>query len=479
MRDLQLEINFAKHGNRFRDALNRGEFVLLIENASPGRDNDPAASAERLAALESAVLGIEGVNAALAITDRYHNLDVWRAAEYASALSPENRDRHVIYLSGRDTTPEEVHNLATIAANAGNCNIVPVTGSAVPGDTVRDCRRRTFTESVEILRMLGNGTGDVGFFTGATVNPFQYTPYTLMGQYFKLVKKINSGASFIVTQAGWDMLKLQSLRWYFIGRSLFYPMIARLVLLTPDKVERILAGEYPGINISSDFRKILEKELHYSVNQFEAAQLRRLELQAAGCRLLGYSGIHLAGAELPGRAKIAAERIAGALREFTSFEQWIEEYNSYLAQTEMAPYDSSFYLYDCMLRRPYPEKGMPEPHDIGEPKISGGEKFGFLLRRFLFAHADRQRAANGRLLKKLLAGCRTCARCRLPLTQFVCTENCPKRLSNGPCGGVRPRGECELGGGECVHSRIVRMAHWSGILQKLEDIFPGSGREGI
>ena len=107
MRELQLEINFAKHGNRFRDALNRGEFVLLIENASPGRDNDPGASAERLAALESAVLGIEGINAALAITDRDCHLDVWRAVEYASALSPENRDRHVVYLSGRETSPEE------------------------------------------------------------------------------------------------------------------------------------------------------------------------------------------------------------------------------------------------------------------------------------------------------------------------------------------------------------------------------------
>lgn len=478
MRELQLEINFARHGNRFRDALNRGEFVLLIENASPGRDNDPGASAERLAALESAVLGIEGINAALAITDRDCHLDVWRAVEYASALSPENRDRHVVYLSGRETSPEEIHNLATIAGNAGICNLVPVTGSALPGDTARECRRRTFTESVEILRMLGSGNGDVGFFTGATVNPFQYTPYTLMGQYYKLVKKINCGASFIVTQAGWDMLKLQSLRWYFIGRSLFYPMIARLMLLTPDKVERILAGEYPGINISGDFRKILEKEFHYSVNQFEAAQLRRLELQAAGCRLLGFSGIQLAGAELPGRAKIAAERIAGALREFTSFEHWIEEYNSYLARTEMAPFSSSFYLYDRTLHRPYPEEGEQQVlNDIGEPKISGGEKFGFRLRRFLFSHADRQRAGNGRLLKKLLAGCRNCARCRLPLTQFICTENCPKRLSNGPCGGVRPRGECELGGAECVHSRIVRMAHWTRTLQKLEDIFPGSGRE--
>lgn len=114
------------------------------------------------------------------------------------------------------------------------------------------------------------------------MNPYQYTGWSLMGQYFKLVKKLNSGASFLVTQAGWDMLKLQSLRWYLTGRSLFYPMIARLILLTPEKVERILAGEYPGISISHDFQRILEKELHYSNTQFEAAQYRRLELQAAG-----------------------------------------------------------------------------------------------------------------------------------------------------------------------------------------------------
>ncbi len=179
---------------------------------------------------------------------------------------------------------------------------------------------------------------------------------------------------------------------------------------------------------------------------------------------------------MPSRAKIAAERIAGALREFTSFEQWIDEYNSYLARTEMAPFSSSFYLYDRTLHRPYPEGELSVPNDIGEAKISGGEKFGFRLRRFLFAHADRQRAGSGRLFKKLLAGCRSCANCRLPLTEYVCTENCPKRLSNGPCGGVRPRGECELGGGECIHSRIVRMAHWNRTLQKLEDTFPGAGR---
>lgn len=79
MDNLQLEINFSERRNRFRDALNAGEFVLLVENSSPGRDNDPAASADRLAALENAVLDIKGINASLAITDRCHTVDVWRA----------------------------------------------------------------------------------------------------------------------------------------------------------------------------------------------------------------------------------------------------------------------------------------------------------------------------------------------------------------------------------------------------------------
>ena len=85
--------------NRFRSALAKGEFVLLVESSSPSLTNDPIAAGERLAALESAVLSVPGVNTALAVTDRYLSLDAWRAVEYANALREENRDRHIIYLS--------------------------------------------------------------------------------------------------------------------------------------------------------------------------------------------------------------------------------------------------------------------------------------------------------------------------------------------------------------------------------------------
>jgi len=46
--------------------------------------------------------------------------------------------------------------------------------------------------------------------------------------------------------------------------------------------------------------------------------------------------------------------------------------------------------------------------------------------------------------KELLFGCRMCGQCILHSTGMTCPMNCPKKLRNGPCGGVRPNGHCEV-----------------------------------
>lgn len=46
--------------------------------------------------------------------------------------------------------------------------------------------------------------------------------------------------------------------------------------------------------------------------------------------------------------------------------------------------------------------------------------------------------------KGLLFDCRMCGRCVLSATGMTCPENCPKGLRNGPCGGVRADGRCEV-----------------------------------
>ncbi len=479
MSEIQLQMNLGVEisRNRFRDTLNSGEFVLLVESSSPGKDADPVAAGEKLAALEKAVLGLPGIAAALAVTDGYHPIDhSWRAAEFASALDPAERDRHVFYISGRNTDRKELQTLTHIARESGICNLVAASGDAPRGVSLRDMRKMRYTESVEMLQQW-HQRHDALLMTGAVVNPFQYTAHSLFAQYAKMIRKLNCGAEFIVTQAGWDMLKLQTLRWYLSVRGLYIPTIARLLILTPERVEKILAGFYPGVNISPDFRKILEKELRFSLNQFEAAQWRRLELQAAGCRLLGYSGIQLAGVENPAKLAIAAERISSALREFSCFDHWLAEYNSYLARAEMAPILGSFHLFDRTMRRPYPETP-PRMAEMEDPEVSGGEAFAWSLRRFFFRHADRQHPDSRKLLKTIFCGCRGCDNCRLPLSEYICPELCPKHLGNGPCGGIGPDGSCEIPGfGECVHRKIMRLVHDQGEASSFEDRLLPSGHE--
>lgn len=47
-------------------------------------------------------------------------------------------------------------------------------------------------------------------------------------------------------------------------------------------------------------------------------------------------------------------------------------------------------------------------------------------------------------VKGLLFDCRMCGQCSLGSTGMACPMNCPKQLRNGPCGGVRPDGRCEV-----------------------------------
>jgi 5,10-methylenetetrahydrofolate reductase len=46
--------------------------------------------------------------------------------------------------------------------------------------------------------------------------------------------------------------------------------------------------------------------------------------------------------------------------------------------------------------------------------------------------------------KKFLFDCRMCGQCALSATGMACPTNCKKQMRNGPCGGVRPDGGCEV-----------------------------------
>jgi hypothetical protein len=67
-----------------------------------------------------------------------------------------------------------------------------------------------------------------------------------------------------------------------------------------------------------------------------------------------------------------------------------------------------------------------------------------LFKRIGYQRLERPVATLERSVKGLLFDCRMCGQCILSSTGMSCPMNCPKSLRNGPCGGVRANGNCEV-----------------------------------
>jgi hypothetical protein len=61
-----------------------------------------------------------------------------------------------------------------------------------------------------------------------------------------------------------------------------------------------------------------------------------------------------------------------------------------------------------------------------------------------YRHAEAPVKFVERQVKGFMFDCRMCGQCILSATGMSCPMNCPKQLRNGPCGGVRPDGNCEV-----------------------------------
>jgi len=69
----------------------------------------------------------------------------------------------------------------------------------------------------------------------------------------------------------------------------------------------------------------------------------------------------------------------------------------------------------------------------------------FLLKHPRFTGAlDRILRPVEHIVKVPIWGCHMCGQCVLHSTGLVCPMNCPKNIRNGPCGGVRLDGHCEV-----------------------------------
>jgi len=71
-------------------------------------------------------------------------------------------------------------------------------------------------------------------------------------------------------------------------------------------------------------------------------------------------------------------------------------------------------------------------------------------------------------VKNIMFDCQMCGECALSSTGMSCPMNCPKSIRNGPCGGVRLNGHCEIK----PEMRCVWVEAWRGSqnMRKAESI---------
>ena len=81
-----------------------------------------------------------------------------------------------------------------------------------------------------------------------------------------------------------------------------------------------------------------------------------------------------------------------------------------------------------------------------------------LWNRIGYRRLERPVAAVERAVKGFFFDCQMCGQCALSDTGMTCPMNCPKTLRNGPCGGVRPGGFCEVK----PQMRCVWVEAWEG-----------------
>jgi methylenetetrahydrofolate reductase (NADPH) len=249
-----------------------------------------------------------------------------------------------------------------------------------------------------------------------------------------------------------------------------------LMPLPATVAEKIHAGAIPGIIVTEDLLQRVREE-SAGPDKGAAARMHRLALQIVGCKLLGLAGAQVTGIHSAERASELLGHVECLERDLPAWDQW------------QRAWDDANRLSDGRVANLAPINAYYWDAERDTAQASTGERVKFyaldlLHRGFfetdspgrgLFVQAGKVRLLEPLLMaaeemtKKPVVGCDTCGFCRLPYTQYVCPETCPKGLANGPCGGTNDN-TCEFKDRECIHNRRYRLAKAQGRLQDLEEV---------
>jgi methylenetetrahydrofolate reductase (NADPH) len=302
------------------------------------------------------------------------------------------------------------------------------------------------------------------FFPGAVVSPFKATEAEQMLQYYKLKKKIDAGAQFIVTQLGYDARKFHEILLFMKQNDFKVPLMGNIYILPYGAAKMMNHNELPGSVVTDKLLAEIDRERNDS-DKGEGARILRAARMYALLKGMGYSGVHIGG------HNIKYEQVQEIIRQGESlFPRWTD-----LIRHFDYSIPGGFYYFEhdtnTGLNREKQTERQSRPLDAkGECSywfsrlshklmFEPEKKFYGLMKKF-------SRKVEGtkmegifhkleHLIKVVLFDCKDCGDCALIDVAYLCPmSQCPKNQRNGACGGSF-EGWCEVYSGkkQCVYVR--------------------------
>lgn len=300
------------------------------------------------------------------------------------------------------------------------------------------------------------------FFAGAAVSPFKANEAEQMVQYYKLKKKIEGGAKFIVTQLGYDARKFHEVLQFMKVNGLDHIPVVGNIYILPFGAARIMnQNKLPGCVVTDKLLAELEKEKSAEDKGVGARLLRAAKMYAI-MKGMGFAGVHIGG------HNIKYEQVEYVIEKGEELSKnWKE-----LVREFDYPQPNGFYYFEKDAKTglnsdvPVNRKNLPldapvessykmfrTVHNLAfEP---GAAFFG--LMRGISKSVEGSKRFHGfeHTAKVMSNDCKDCGDCALADLAYLCPmSQCPKSQRNGACGGSY-NGWCEVHPNErkCVFVR--------------------------
>ncbi len=367
----------------------------------------------------------------------------------------------IVHFTCRDTNRGGIESRALQLARMGMRNILALTGDysgqgfGGRGMPVFDMDS---TSLICFLKMLGERhrqetRPDESFCTGCAVSPFKSTEAETFAQYYKLCKKIAAGASFVITQVGYDARKFRELLQILQVFRLPVPVLGSVYVLRPPAAKIMNRGSVPGAVVTENLLEEVKREWK-DRDRGEAAAIERAARQAVVLKGLGYQGIHVGGVH---------KSFATLKAILDRMDQVENRWQEFLSDFDY-PQRDGFYVFEKTSSETHFSGILPVPNSratlLEKSHFQALHLMHDLLFRFESPLAPGLRSVCMRLdatcggrqlayliedpVKKWLLSCKGCGDCGIQHLAFLCPESqCPKHIRNGACGGSN-NGLCEV-----------------------------------